>query len=113
MLAVDDEPQIQRLLKPSLIASGYAPHRATTRAEALRAFAVSEPDAIIHDQGLPDVDGKAIIEAIRQSSQIPIIVLSARDRDGEKIEVLDLGVIPPFLAGLNRRTHAAVCSFSF
>ncbi len=103
ILVVDDEPQIQRFLKPSLIASGYAPLSAMTGAEALRAFAVSEPDAIILDLGLPDVDGKAVIEAIRQSSQVPIIVLSARDREGEKIEALDLGaddfVNKPFAIG--------------
>ncbi len=103
ILVVDDEPQIQRFLKPSLIASGYTPLSAMTGAEALRAFAVSEPDAIILDLGLPDVDGKAVIEAIRQSSQVPIIVLSARDREGEKIEALDLGaddfVNKPFAIG--------------
>lgn len=103
ILVVDDEPQIQRFLKPSLIASGYAPLSATTGAEALKAFAVSKPDAIILDLGLPDVDGKAVIEAVRQSSQVPIIVLSARDREGEKIEALDLGaddfVNKPFAIG--------------
>lgn len=84
ILVVDDEPQIQRFLKPSLIASGYMTLSATTGAEAMRAFAVSEPDVIILDLGLPDVDGKAIIEAIRQTSHVPIIVLSARDREVKK-----------------------------
>lgn len=103
ILVVDDEPQIQRFLKPSLIASGYTVLSAMTGAEAMRAFAVSVPDAIILDLGLPDVDGKTIIEAIRRSSQVPIIVLSARDREGEKIEALDLGaddfVNKPFAIG--------------
>lgn len=103
ILIVDDEPQIQRFLKPSLIASGYTPLSALTGAEAMREFAVSAPDAVILDLGLPDVDGKIIIEAIRQTSQVPIIVLSARDREGEKIEALDLGaddfVNKPFAIG--------------
>jgi two-component system, OmpR family, KDP operon response regulator KdpE len=103
ILVVDDEPQIQRFLKPSLIASGYTALSALTGAEAMRAFAVSDPDAIILDLGLPDVDGKTIIEAIRRTSQVPIIVLSARDRESEKIEALDLGaddfVNKPFAIG--------------
>ena len=103
ILVVDDEPQIQRFLKPSLVASGYMALSATTGAEAMRAFAVSEPDVIILDLGLPDVDGKAIIEAIRQTSHVPIIVLSARDREGEKVQALDLGaddfVNKPFAIG--------------
>lgn len=103
VLVVDDEPQIQRFLKPSLIASGYAALSAATGAEAMRAFAVSQPDVIILDLGLPDVDGKTIIEAIRRTSLVPIIVLSARDREGEKIEALDLGaddfVNKPFAIG--------------
>ncbi len=103
ILIVDDELQIQRFLKPSLIASGYTALSALTGAEAMRAFAVSDPDAIILDLGLPDVDGKTIIEAIRRTSQVPIIVLSARDREGEKIEALDLGaddfVNKPFAIG--------------
>ena len=103
ILVVDDEPQIQRFLKPSLVASGYAVVTAATGAEALRAFSVSPPDAIILDLGLPDVDGKTVLEAIRQSSRVPVIVLSARDREGEKIEALDLGaddfVNKPFAIG--------------
>ncbi|MGL4396488.1 MAG: response regulator [Hyphomicrobium sp.] len=91
ILIVDDEPQIQRFLKPSLTASGYAIMSAGTGAEALRSFAVFAPDVVILDLGLPDVDGKTVIEALRQTSRVPIIVLSARDREGEKIEALDLG----------------------
>lgn len=91
ILIVDDEPQIQRFLKPSLTASGYAILSAGTGAEALRSFAVFAPDVVILDLGLPDVDGKTVIEALRQTSRVPIIVLSARDREGEKIEALDLG----------------------
>ncbi len=91
VLVVDDEPQIQRFLKPSLTTSGYRVISAATAGEALRAFSVSEPDIVILDLGLPDADGKTVIAAIRRTSSIPIIVLSVRDRETEKIEALDLG----------------------
>lgn len=91
VLVVDDEPQIQRFLKPSLTASGFAVVSASTAAEALRAFASAAPDIVILDLGLPDADGKTVIDAIRRGSAVPIIVLSARDREAEKIEALDLG----------------------
>lgn len=91
ILIVDDEPQIQRFLRPSLAASGYVTVSAASAAEALRVFFVSNPDLIILDLGLPDTDGKQVIQALRQHSKIPIIVLSARDHETEKIEALDLG----------------------
>jgi two-component system KDP operon response regulator KdpE len=91
VLVVDDEPQIQRFLKPSLTASGYRVISAATAREALRAFSVSEPDIVVLDLGLPDADGKTVIAAIRKSSSIPIIVLSVRERESEKIDALDLG----------------------
>lgn len=91
ILVVDDEPQIQRFLRPSLIASGFNIISAANAAEALRAFQSSQPDLMILDLGLPDADGKTVIAAIRKISKVPIIVLSARDRESEKIEALDLG----------------------
>lgn len=91
ILIVDDEPQIQRFLKPSLIASGFRVASAATAADALRTFHLTAPDAVVLDLGLPDADGKTVITALRQSSKVPIIVLSARDRESEKIECLDLG----------------------
>lgn len=91
ILVVDDEPQIIRFLKPALGAAGYDVLTAGTAAEALRLLATQIPDAILLDLGLPDRDGKDVIREARAFSQVPIIVLSARDRETEKIAALDLG----------------------
>lgn len=91
VLVVDDEPAIHRFLSPALTAAGYVPVTATTGAEALRLVATAAPDLILLDLGLPDMDGKEVIAQARSWSKIPIIVLSARDREAEKIEALDLG----------------------
>ncbi len=91
VLVVDDEPQIQRFLKPSLAAAGYDVVTAATGAEALQVAATAAPDVIVLDLGLPDMDGKEVIRQLRAWSQVPIIVLSARDRETEKIAALDLG----------------------
>ncbi|VFU09701.1 response regulator [Methylocella tundrae] len=113
ILVVDDEPQIQRFLMPALKAAGYEVLSADTGAKALKAIAVSAPDVIILDLGLPDMDGKEIIKEVRAWSQAPIIVLSARDRESEKIAALDLGaddyVEKPFGVGeLIARIRAAL-----
>lgn len=91
ILVVDDEPQIQRFLKPALIASDFDVLTATTAAEARRMIATRSPDLVILDLGLPDRDGKTVIADVRAFSQVPIIVLSARDQESEKVEALDLG----------------------
>ena len=91
ILVVDDEPQIQRFLKPSLEAAGYQPIAALSGGEALKLIATRAPDVVVLDLGLPDMDGKDVIKGVREWSQVPIIVLSARDREGEKIAALDLG----------------------
>ncbi|SIQ02000.1 two-component system, OmpR family, KDP operon response regulator KdpE [Rhizobium sp. RU33A] len=91
ILVVDDEPQIQRFLKPSLTAAGYEVVEAGTGAEALKAVATQAPDLVILDLGLPDMDGKEVIASLRGWSDIPILILSARDRESEKIAALDLG----------------------
>ena len=91
ILVVDDEPQIQRFLRPALAAAGYQPIEALTAAEAERLVATSAPDLMILDLGLPDKDGKDVIRSVRGWSKLPIVVLSARDRESEKIEALDLG----------------------
>ncbi len=90
-LIVDDEPQILRFLKPSLTAAGYEVMTAATGAEALKAAATQSPDVIVLDLGLPDMDGKDVIRELRGWSTTPIVVLSARDREAEKIAALDLG----------------------
>lgn len=91
ILVVDDEPQIQRFLKPALSAAGYDVLEAMTGAEALKAAATTARDLVILDLGLPDMDGKEVIANLRGWSQVPIIILSARDRESEKIAALDLG----------------------
>jgi two-component system KDP operon response regulator KdpE len=91
ILVVDDEPQIQRFLKPALIAAGFEVETAGTAAEAKRLAATRAPTLIVLDLGLPDSDGKTVIETVRAFSSVPIIVLSARDQELEKIAALDLG----------------------
>lgn len=91
VLVVDDEPQIQRFLKPSLAAAGYEVASAADGREALKLIATTAPDVVVLDLGLPDMDGKDVIASVREWSQVPIIVLSARDREAEKIAALDLG----------------------
>lgn len=91
ILVVDDEPQIHRFLKPALVAAGYDPVEAFTAAEAERLAATAAPDLMILDLGLPDKDGKDVIRSLRGWSKLPIVVLSARDHEAEKIESLDLG----------------------
>ena len=91
ILIVDDEPQILRFLRPALLAGGYDVIAAATAAEARHMAATLAPDAVLLDLGLPDRDGKEVIRDIRSWSQVPIIVLSARDNEAEKIAALDLG----------------------
>ncbi len=113
VLAVDDEPQILRFLKPSLTAAGYDVVTAANGADALKAAGTQAPDIILLDLGLPDMDGKEVIRRLREWSKAPIIVLSARDRETEKIAALDLGaddyVNKPFGIGeLMARMRAAL-----
>lgn len=91
ILVVDDEPQIHRFLNPALDAAGYEPARADNGAEALRDIARRPPDAVVLDLGLPDMDGKRVLIEARAFYSGPIIILSARDRELEKIEALDNG----------------------
>jgi two-component system KDP operon response regulator KdpE len=103
ILVVDDELPIQRFLKPALSAAGYDVLIAETGREALRMAATSAPDLIVLDLGLPDRDGKDVLADMRAFSEVPIIILSARDREAEKIAALDLGaddyVEKPFAIG--------------
>ena len=91
VLVIDDEPQIHRFLAPALDAAGYEPRRADSGQEGLRAIALWSPDAVVLDLGLPDMDGKDVLNRARDFYQGPIIVLSDRDREAEKIAALDLG----------------------
>jgi two-component system KDP operon response regulator KdpE len=91
ILVIDDEPQIHRFLGPALDADGYEHVRADTAAEGLREIARRTPDAVVLDLGLPDLDGKEALIRARAFYTGPIIILSARDRETEKIDALDLG----------------------
>jgi two-component system KDP operon response regulator KdpE len=91
LLLVDDEPQILRALTPALSAGGFEVATATTGEAAIAIMASDPCDAMILDLGLPDMDGKDVIRRIRDWSEAPIIVLSARDLEQEKIDALDLG----------------------
>ena len=91
ILVIDDEPQIHRFLSPALDAAGYEPKQAASGQEGLRGIALWSPDAVVLDLGLPDMDGKDVLKRAREFYAGPIIVLSARDREAEKIAALDLG----------------------
>ena len=102
-LVIDDEAAILRFLKPALEANNYDMTSAGTVAEGLKRIAAEAPDIVLLDLGLPDGDGKDVIRRAREWSDLPIIVLSAREREIEKIEALDLGaddyVNKPFNVG--------------
>ena len=103
VLVVDDEAAILRFLKPALEANNYEMTSAGTVAEAVKRIAADTPDIVLLDLGLPDGDGKDVNRRAREWSDVPIIVLSARERETEKIEALDLGaddyVNKPFNVG--------------
>jgi two-component system, OmpR family, KDP operon response regulator KdpE len=113
VLVIDDEPQMHRFLKPALEAAGYRTLRADTAAEGLRLAASRAPDAVLLDLGLPDMDGQDALVQLRSFSAVPVVVLSARDREAEKIRALDGGaddyVEKPFGVGeLLARIRAAL-----
>jgi two-component system KDP operon response regulator KdpE len=91
ILVIDDEPQIHRFLRPALETAGFVVERADTAGEGLRLAASRSPDAVLLDLGLPDLDGQTVLERLRAFSAVPVIVLSARDREAEKIAALDNG----------------------
>ncbi len=103
ILVVDDEPQIHRFLAPALSAAGYEPLRAESGGEALRLAAAAAPDLVLLDLGLPDMDGQEVLRRLRDFFPGPVLVLSARDREAEKIMALDAGaddyVEKPFALG--------------
>jgi len=91
LLIVDDEPQIVRALTPAMAAAGFEVESSGAGEDALSRLASQPSDVVILDLGLPDMDGKEVIQRVREWSDIPIIVLSARDLENEKIAALDLG----------------------
>lgn len=103
VLIVEDEPQIRKFLRISLEAHGYEVMEVRSGEDGLRACMAASPDLIILDLGLPDMDGKDFIGRIREWSQVPVVVLSVRADESEKVMALDLGandyVTKPFGIG--------------
>jgi two-component system KDP operon response regulator KdpE len=103
VLVIDDEPQIRRLLRVTLEANGYKVFDAATGNDGIAQAAQCRPAVILLDLGLPDLDGVETLKRIREWSHIPVIILSVRDRENDKIAALDAGaddfVTKPFSSG--------------
>jgi len=91
ILVIDDEPPIRRLLRLTLEPQGYRLYEAENGQMGLQEAASRRPDVIILDLGLPDMDGVAVLKRLREWSQTPVLVLSVRDREGDKVAALDNG----------------------
>ncbi len=91
VLVVDDEPAIRRYLRASLGAHGYELFEAATGQAAIQAVPVAKPHLVILDLSLPDLDGVDVMRSVREWSEVPIIVLSVRDQESDKICALDAG----------------------
>ncbi|HOD14224.1 MAG TPA: response regulator transcription factor [Spirochaetota bacterium] len=113
ILIIDDEPQIRRLLRLTLDAHGYQVHDATTAREGLQQVAMVRPDLVILDLGLPDMSGLEALRELREWSQTPVIVLTVKNSEQDKVDLLDAGandyVTKPFGMGeLLARMRAAL-----
>jgi two-component system, OmpR family, KDP operon response regulator KdpE len=113
VLIVDDEIQIRRFLRTGFELNDFIVHEAGTGAEAVRAATLRPVDLIIIDLGLPDMDGSEVVERIRSWSSVPIIVLSVRAAEAQKVRLLELGaddyVVKPFgMAELMARVRVAL-----
>ena len=113
LLLIDDEPSLVAVLEPVLGAAGYRVTTAADGASAIWLAGDENPDVILLDLGLPDIDGKEVIRSIRATSGVPIIIISARHQEGEKVAALDEGaddyVNKPFEIGeLMARIRAAL-----
>jgi len=91
ILVIEDEPEIRRFLETSLEDRGYLVTTALDAKSGIKIASSHPPDLIILDLGLPDMDGKAVIQSVREWSQVPIIVLSARDHEPEKVAAFEMG----------------------
>jgi two-component system KDP operon response regulator KdpE len=102
-LVIDDELQMRRLLRVCLEANGYRVLEAATGTEGIAEAAQHPPDVVILDLGLPDMEGVAVLKRLREWSRVPVVVLSVRDREEDKIAALDNGaddyVTKPFSSG--------------
>lgn len=103
VLVIDDEPQIRRLLRVTLETNGYEVFDAATGQDGITQAAQWRPEIILLDLGLPDLDGVEVLKRIREWSRVPVIILSVRDRENDKIAALDAGaddfVTKPFGGG--------------
>jgi two-component system KDP operon response regulator KdpE len=113
VLVVDDEVQIQRLLKLGLGAGQFRVVTARTAAEALAALAAEEPDVVLLDIGLPDRNGFEVLESVRRTSKVPVVVLSVRENERDKVRAFELGaddyITKPFgMAELTARLRVAL-----
>lgn len=113
ILVIDDEKQIRRLLKVTLTGHGYEIEEAVCGQDGLNKAVIGKPDLIILDLGLPDMDGVDVIRQLREWSKIPVIILSVREQENDKITALDAGaddyVTKPFSMGeLLARIRAAL-----
>jgi len=91
ILVIEDDPPIRRFLRAALTANGYGVYEAATARDGIREAATQQPDLVILDLGLPDMDGLEVIQHIREWSTTPIIVLSARGQESGKVAALDAG----------------------
>ena len=91
VIVIEDEPQIRRFLRATLHAHGYRLFEATTGSDGLIEAASRQPDVVIVDLGLPDMDGLEVIRRLREWSSVPVIVLSARGGERDKVTALDAG----------------------
>ncbi len=91
LLAIEDEPQMRRFLRASLTSHGFRFVEATSAQEGIAMATSHHPEAILLDLGLPDQDGITVTRTLRQWSRVPIIVISARGRETDKVEALDAG----------------------
>ncbi len=102
-LVIDDELQIRRLLRVCLEANGYRVLEAATGQEGITQAAQHPPEVVLLDLGLPDMEGVAVLKRLREWSRVPVVVLSVRDREEDKITALDNGaddyVTKPFSSG--------------
>jgi len=103
ILIIDDEEQIRRLLRVALRGHGYQTTEATSGKDGLNEAAMSRPDLVILDLGLPDLDGLTVLRGIREWSQVPVIILTVHEQEHEKITALNSGaddyVTKPFSMG--------------
>jgi len=103
ILVIDDENEIRRMLQVALSAHGYTLGETTSGKEGLNQVLIFHPDLVILDLGLPDIDGLEVLRRLREWSQVPVIVLTVRDREGDKVSALDGGaddyITKPFSMG--------------